>query len=118
MKELYTIRELSSIFKISRKATIRHLRHFNIPFQTKERYTSHIQTSHIKEFNLDLFNSIQLTLEHKVKKPFFIIKDLKSMLNKTHSGAYRWVIRNHIPTSMCGNKTVILASTLRQHSAF
>jgi hypothetical protein len=120
LKEQYTVKELAALFQLSHKATIRHLRHFNIPLQTKERFKSHVATLIIKDNNPELFHSMELAVAGKVKKPFFTIKDLCPMFYKTHSGMYRWIKRYQIPTRVCGNKTVLLASVLLQlekHSA-
>lgn len=108
----FTIKELSHIFQISNKSTIRHLRHFNVPIETRQRFKSYIPADFIKSNNIDLYQSIELTLLSKVDKPFFTIKDLANIFNKTHSGMYRWIKRNKIPVYLCGNKTVLLASVL------
>jgi len=114
LKDQYTVKELAAIFKMSHKATIRHLRHFNVPLQTKERFKSHIPTLIIRDNNPELFHSIELAVAGKVKKPFFTIKDLMPLFYKTQSGMYRWIKRHQIPTRVCGNKIVLLASVLLQ----
>lgn len=108
----YTIKELSSIFKMSKKATTRHLRAFGIPVPTKERCKFIIKSEDIKLNNIALYFSITLTLSNHIEKPFFKIKDLIKLLNKSHSGTYRWLIRHEIPMYVIGNKFIILASTL------
>lgn len=108
----YTIKELSNIFQLSPKSTIRHLKHFNIPIITKERFKSHIPTNIIQSNNPELYLSIELTLTGKVQKPFYTIRDLCPMFYKTHSGMYRWLKRHNLPVRLCGNKTILLASVL------
>ena len=111
MKSSYSIRELASIFRCSPTATIKHLRALNIPIITKERFKSIIQSNTIKTYNIDLYNSIELTILGKCSKPVFYIRDISYRLNNTHSGTYRYLIRMNAPFVRCGNKLVILAST-------
>lgn len=110
MKDVYTISELSEIFQVSKKRTIRYLKHFNIisiPVESGKKYKIH-QYDILS--NIDLYNSIQLTIFKKVKKPLYSIRDLCPMFGKTHSSMYRWIIRHKIPNAICGNKIVIFAS--------
>ena len=112
VKSRYSILELSYIFKLSKKRTIRYLRYFNVPIQTKERVKLYVEMRLIKDNNIDLYQSIILTLTKAVKKPFFSIQDLCPILYKTHSGTYMWIKRNKIRNCICGNRIVVLASYL------
>ena len=112
MKEHYTIKELSIIFKLSNKSTIKYLKNLNIPIITKERFKTIITLQTIKDNNINLYNSIILTLNNRITKPFYSIRDLSKLLNKSYSNTYRYILKNKTPTTLCGNKLIVIASTL------
>ena len=112
MKEHYTIKELSTIFHLSPKSTIKYLKNLNIPIITKERFKTIINIETIKTNNINLYNSIILTLNNKITKPFYSIRDISFLLNKSYSNTYRYLLKNKTPTTMCGNKLIVIASTL------
>jgi hypothetical protein len=113
MKSIYTIKELSLIFKASRKATIRTLRNLNIPMEIKERFQTKIDMSKLKNTNKDLYNSIELASIKAVGKPFYTIRDLSFKFGKTAYGMRRWLKRNNMPAVKCGGKIIVFAASLK-----
>jgi hypothetical protein len=107
----FTIAELSIIFGMSRRATIRFLK-YTIGLKTKERYKTNITYDFIKNANEELFHSIQCCQKGYCSKPFWTIQDLCSKLFLSHSGVFCWIKRNNINISRVGNKYVLFSSNL------
>lgn len=109
---LYTIAQLSQIFKASSETTARILKSFKIPLETKERCTTKIDMNLILLYRPYLYQSIYLTINRDIKKPLFYVRDLCQYFNKKHKTMLRYLKKHNIPMHKVGNKFSILATTI------
>ena len=100
--------DIMNAFNMSYKATVRHLRFFGVPVIINQKRVD-INMEELKQYHPRLYYSIAMVRAKRVKKAFFYVSDLVPIFGKHRATVWRWVIKNKIPTTKCGNKLVILA---------